>query len=409
MAGMSHTSGLVSRRGWLGVEDATAVRRLRRAGCIPLAVTNTSELCMWMETSNKVSGRTCNPYDRRRIVGGSSGGEGALVSAGGSPFGLGSDVGGSIRMPAFFNGIFGHKPSAGVVPNTGQHPIATGYGLRYLTTGPLCRRAEDLMPLLRVLAGPDGRDTGVREVVLGREDEVDLDGLAVTVIEGIDSPLHSSVSPEMAGARERVVGYLESSGARAKWCRPEPLEEAAGIWSAMLYEANGSSFREDMENGRSEGFLGESLRALLGGGPFTFPGAVLALFERMPYYTAGTTARLVKAGRELRRILDEEIGEGVLVFPSYPTLAPPHRAPFLPPANWAYTAIFNVMELPVTQVPLGLDRQGLPLGVQIAARHSNDHLTIGVARHLERAFGGWIPPPSCFRRHGRRTGESEES
>src|SRR5919202_3862942 len=104
-----------------------------------------------MESSNRVYGRTNNPYDPSRIVGGSSGGEGAVIGAGGAPFGLGSDVGGSIRMPAFFNGIFGHKPTGGLVPNAGQYPVASDAAQKYLTTGPLARRAEDLAPLLRIL------------------------------------------------------------------------------------------------------------------------------------------------------------------------------------------------------------------------------------------------------------------
>ena len=116
---------------------------------------------MWMESNNRVYGRTNNPYDPTRIVGGSSGGEGAIVGAGGSPFGLGCDIGGSIRMPAFFNGVFGHKPTGGLVPGTGQYPHARGRALR-ASSPPArsCRRAEDLMPLLRILAGPDGKDEG---------------------------------------------------------------------------------------------------------------------------------------------------------------------------------------------------------------------------------------------------------
>ena len=99
---------------------------MKAAGCIMLAVTNVSELCMWMESNNKVYGRTCNPYHTGRTVGGSSGGEGCVISAGGSPWGIGSDVGGSIRIPAFFNGIYGHKPSAGIVDNSGHVPRARG-------------------------------------------------------------------------------------------------------------------------------------------------------------------------------------------------------------------------------------------------------------------------------------------
>jgi fatty acid amide hydrolase 2 len=115
LTGMPNTSGLLARKGFLATEDAAAVAKLRAAGAIPLGVTNVSELCMWLESNNRVYGRTNNPYDPARIAGGSSGGEGAIVAAGASPFGLGSDVGGSIRLPAFFNGIFGHKPSGGPV------------------------------------------------------------------------------------------------------------------------------------------------------------------------------------------------------------------------------------------------------------------------------------------------------
>ena len=144
LEGMPHTAGLVSRRDRRGQRDAVTVARLRAAGAIPIGVTNVSELLMWMESNNRVYGRSNNPYDPRRIVGGSSGGEGAAVGAAISPFGLGADVGGSIRMPAFFNGVFGHKPSSGLVPNSGQWPLAENEAASYLSTGPLARRAEEV-------------------------------------------------------------------------------------------------------------------------------------------------------------------------------------------------------------------------------------------------------------------------
>ena len=123
--GTPQASGLLARAHIVNDHDAPAVARLRAAGAIPLGVTNTSELCMWMESFNKVYGITNNPYDPTRTVGGSSGGEGAIIGSGASPFGLGADVGGSIRMPAFFNGVFGHKPSPLLIPNGGQYPAAT--------------------------------------------------------------------------------------------------------------------------------------------------------------------------------------------------------------------------------------------------------------------------------------------
>src|SRR5258708_21336088 len=122
MLGMPNCAGLVSRRDWRSTENAPTVQRLLAAGTIPPGVTNTPEPCLWIETENRTYGRTNNAYDPSRTAGGSSGGEGAAVGVGGSPIGLGADIGGSIRLPAFFNGVFGLKPSPRLVPSTGQFP-----------------------------------------------------------------------------------------------------------------------------------------------------------------------------------------------------------------------------------------------------------------------------------------------
>ena len=167
LAGMPHTSGSVNRRERIADESATAVTRLMEAGAIPLGVTNTSELTLWIESENRVWGRTDNAYDPTRTAGGSSGGEGASIGSGFAPIGLGTDIGGSIRLPAFFNGVFGHKPSGAVVPHTGHYPAPNERGSFLLGTGPLARCAEDLMPALRAIAGPDGIDPSVRAVELG--------------------------------------------------------------------------------------------------------------------------------------------------------------------------------------------------------------------------------------------------
>jgi fatty acid amide hydrolase 2 len=130
----------VARREYRSTSTAPAVQRLIDAGAIPLGVTNTSELTLWLESHNRLYGRTSNPYDLKRTAGGSSGGEGAAVGSGGSPFGVGSDIAGSIRVPALFCGVFGHKPSAGLVSNDGMWPPTTGDSGRMLGVGPLARR-----------------------------------------------------------------------------------------------------------------------------------------------------------------------------------------------------------------------------------------------------------------------------
>ena len=160
LEGMPQTAGVLSRRDQRPSHSATAVERLTDAGAIPLGVTNTSEMTLWIESDNHVYGRTNNPYDPRLTAGGSSGGEAAAVAVGGTPFGIGADVGGSIRTPALFCGVFGHKPSSGLVPNTGIWPAVRGTAEEMLAIGPLTRRAEDLMPLLRIPAGEETRPDG---------------------------------------------------------------------------------------------------------------------------------------------------------------------------------------------------------------------------------------------------------
>ncbi|MEE2828013.1 MAG: amidase [Myxococcota bacterium] len=390
LTGMEQTAGLVARKGRVATRDASAVERLRAAGAIPLGVTNLSELCMWMESNNKVYGRSNNPYDPSRIVGGSSGGEGAIVGAGASPFGLGSDIGGSIRMPAFFNGVFGHKGSSGLIPNTGQYPIAENEALSYLCTGPLCRRAEDLMPLLRVLAGPDGQDPSCQDYELGEPRDVDLGSLRVLDIP--DNGRHS-VSGELSAARAAVVEHLAFLGARVERPQLPSLKKSFDIWSSMMHEAAGTSFADLLGDGRSFRSFRQLGHWLTGRSPHTLAGLVLAAFEGATDIPPGKAARWAAVGRDLRAEVDDLLGEdGVLIYPSYPVTAPRHGQPLLRPLRFVYTAILNILLLPVTQVPLGLDSRGLPLGTQVAAGRGQDHITVAVAQELERAFGGWVPP-----------------
>ena len=389
VAGHQQTSGLVGRIGARATADATGVARLRAAGAIPLGLTNLSELCMWLESSNQVYGRTSNPYDVRHIVGGSSGGEGAIIAAGGSPFGLGSDIGGSIRLPAFFCGVFGHKPSGGLVPGSGQYPIAHGPALQYLSTGPLCRRAEDLWPLLTILAGPDGIDTGCEVSRLGDPDQVDLAGLRVL---HIPDNGRTPVSGELRRAQERVADHLGSLGARVVSPAIPLLRDSFEIWGSMLHEAGGPTFSELMGNGGEFRPGRELVRWLTRRTPHTLPAIALAALERTTDLPRGRAARWVEKGRELRAHLDSELSDdGILLLPPFATTAPRHAAPIRRPFRFVYTAILNTMHTPATAVPLGLGEGGLPLGVQVAAKRGNDHLCIAAARELEKAFGGWVP------------------
>ncbi len=390
LTGMPNTSGLKARTGLIADQDATTVARLRKAGAIPIGVTNVSELCMWMESSNPVYGRTSNPYDPTRIVGGSSGGEGAIIGAGASPFGLGSDVGGSIRMPAFFNGVFGHKPSGGAVPSTGQYPGAEGEVLRYLTTGPLARRASDLMPLLHLLAGPDGHDTGCEAMSFGDPDQVRIRGMRVI---NIDSNGLRGVSRDLRAAQSRVVAQLENAGARVEHRRLPLLRRSIEIWAAALATSDGESFSQMLGNGQPVALAPQLLRWLVGRSDHTLPALALAWAERVPALSNDNDPRPLEWARQLRAEFDELLqDDAVIIYPSYTRVAPRHKHPLLLPIDWAYTAILNVMQLPVTQVPTGLTSAGLPTGLQVVGPWARDHVPIGVANYLERALGGWVPP-----------------
>lgn len=396
VAGMPHSAGLVARAGVRASEDAITVARMREAGFIPLGVTNVSELCMWMESINRVYGRTNNPYDPSRTVGGSSGGEGAIVGAGAAPVGLGADIGGSIRMPAFFNGVFGHKPTGGLVPSSGQHPRPTGATLRYMTTGPLTRRAEDLMPLLTLLAGPHHEDPGCSTWELGDPGAVEVSSLTVHTIEGDG---FQRVHPELLAAQRRAADALARLGADVRPAKLPHLKRALEIWAAMVEEGNkqgpdpSPSFAEMLGEGRAIRAGRELARWALRRSPHTLPALALALLEDAGKLAPGRMRRAVELGMELRAEIEALLGDrGVLFYPPHPVPAPRHHRPLLSPFRWTYTGIFNVMELPVTQVPLGLSSEGLPLGVQVVAAHGRDHVSIAVAQRLEEAFGGWTPP-----------------
>lgn len=390
LKGMPNSSGLVARKNLIAQNDATAVARIKKAGAIPLGVTNVPELCMWMETYNRVYGRTKNPYDKRRIVGGSSGGEGAIIASGGSPFGIGSDIGGSIRMPAFFNGIFGHKPTGGLVPASGHFPLPRNEALRYLTTGPLTRKADDLMPLLRIIAGPDNEDTGCKDFVLGNPADVQLN--TITVID-IEDNSWINVNDELKYAQKRAVKHLAGLGAKVKKTKVPNLKRSLDIWSSMLTASKSESFSSLLGGGKEINALLELIKLIFNRSEHILPSVVLTIVEKFPKIASKRTEKFVEMGLGLKEELVKLITtNGVMLYPSYPKPAPFHRRPLLMPFHWVYTAILNVMELPVTQVPLGLNKDGIPLGVQVAGIHGNDHITIAVAMELEKAFGGWVPP-----------------
>jgi fatty acid amide hydrolase 2 len=386
--GMPNAAGLIARRDVRSERSAPSVERLTEAGAIPIGVTNTSELTLWIESANRLYGRTNNPYDTSRTAGGSSGGEGAAVGSGGSPFGLATDIAGSIRIPAFFCGVFGHKPSRGLVPNTGSYPPSSGEAGLMLGTGPLARRAEDLMPLLRILAGPDGEYPYATEIELGDERAVSLQGLVVVTVEGSS---RLAISPELRAARERAVGALVAAGATARRVTLRSWRKALLPYLATLQVGGGETTGDLLvQAGEQRPTVRDLLRRR---SPFTAPTRFALAAERLAGEPdQGVQNRLLASGRRIADELAGVIGEGVLLHPVHPHVAPRHGRTLGRPWLLTPAAVFNLAGLPVTEVPLGLSDRGLPLGIQVAAGWQRDHVTVAVALELERVFGGWIPP-----------------
>lgn len=403
VAGLPQTGGLVARRGCVAKEDAPVVRRLRGAGAIVLGVTNVPEGGLWMETDNRVYGRTNNPWDVRRTPGGSSGGEGAAVACGGAAFGLGSDIGGSVRIPAAFCGTVGHKPTGRMVPNAGAFPLPEGEAGAYLTPGPLARRVRDLTPLLRVLAGPDPSDPIARTIPLGEPGEVDLRGLTVIPLPEVG---RVRVAPVMAEAVASAARALEARGATVKTAPIPELRDGLLIWAAMLEET--ATTRYDVilaDDGTGTPRTMDPIAELLlrlpfGRSAYTFPALAVAALDRALARLPRLGRRFVEAGRALQARLEQLLGpHGVLLHPPYSRPAPRHHEALLTPLDPACTAVFNVLEMPVTVVPTGFDPERMPVSVQVVAARGKDHVAIAAAGALEERFGGWVrataaPPPA---------------
>jgi len=376
--GMPQSAGLVARREYRAPSNAPTVQQLVDAGAIPLGVTNTSELTLWIESDNKLYGRTSNPYDNSRTAGGSSGGEGAAVGCGGSPFGLASDIAGSIRVPALFCGVFGHKPSSGLVCNDGMWPPTEGESGLMLGVGCLARRGEDLMPLLEVLAGRP----------LGVPSDVSLNGLTVTTVEEAS---RAAISEELRDARERAVGALLAAGAEVKRVHLRSWRRAVAPYLARL-QAGSNSSHPTLKLLEESGEERPSLRSLLRRSErHTAPARIALAAELLPERRR-PPRRALRAADALVSELLEAIGDGVLLHPAHPRPAPHHGRTLGRPWLLTPAAIFNLAGVPVTEVPLGLSETGLPVGVQVAAGAGRDDVAIAVALELERVFGGWVPP-----------------
>jgi amidase len=376
VAGMPCTGGTLGRAGAVATEDATIVARLRAAGAVVLGKTNLPELALAFVTDNLVYGRTNNPYDPARTPGGSSGGEAAIIAAGGSPLGVGNDMAGSIRLPAHFCGIVGLKPTTGRVPLTGYFVPVGGMLKPFWQHGPMARRIEDLVLGLAIMAGPDAHDPNVAPVPLGEPptvDQIDLSALRVAVHadNGVASP-----TSETAVAVRRAAMALQDAGAAVEEDRPATLVDAPGLFHRLFDADAGARLRAQIES------LGTTRMH-----PLT-----VGLLENVERYSC-TKRELV----ELLVEWDAYRGAMQAFIRRYDAIlcpvdaAPAQEHGLVRGSSYAYA--YNLTGWPGVVVRAGTSPEGLPIGVQVVARPWREDVALALAARIEEATGGWLPPP----------------
>lgn len=412
VAGMKSTFGLSVRSHQRQKEDASVVTRLRRSGGVLLGTTNVPELGFWFETFNQVYGTTNNPYDLTRTPGGSSGGEAALIASGASLLGIGSDVGGSIRIPSAFCGIFGHKPSLGVIPMTG-HPVIereTAHlfsGTQYPITcaGPMSRFAEDIEWITQLLKGPDGIDPETSRIadaiskarwrdLKSTRPEVDPRKWKVYLL---SSPRVHGASPTEECLQNSVLQaarYMEQLGCEVVELPADFFASALGWWQARMADSSNKSLRALME-APMKSLPRELFDLAFQRSTHTLP-IVIATWLEATIDSSPTQKRVVQKQREELRAFERELystlgNNSVVLLPTHPRRAFRHGEAYTRPFDFTYTGIANALGYPATHVPTGLI-DGLPVGVQVIAGPLQDTLCFEVAELLQSAFGGYAPP-----------------
>jgi amidase len=400
IAGLPTTWGFVPQKDYRSTADALSMTRVKDAGGIILGKTNVPLGLGDWQSYNDIYGTTNNPYDLGRTPGGSSGGSSAALAAGYGPLSLGSDIGGSLRVPAFHCGVYAHKPTYGLVAMRGHVPpqvpaIPIDRDLSVL--GPLARGAADLALALDVIAGPDPLDIGVGyRLALPPARHTALKEFRVLVVDG-----HPLLPPnqEVRASIETLADKLEKAGARV--ARQSPLLPdfadasrlymrmlmgfLAAFWPAEQYEAVRAAAAELKPDDTS--LAAERLRGM-------------SISHRAWVLDDGARARLRAQWRTLFGEFD------AVICPIMPTQAYPHdHSPeqekrrinidgkdYVYPDQLSWPGFATLPGLPSTAIPTGFASDGLPIGVQIIGPWLEDKTPIKLAELIEREFGGFVPP-----------------
>jgi fatty acid amide hydrolase len=423
LPGTSSTVGLTTRVGLIDQDESPLVTRLRKAGAIILGKTNVPQLMCWHECANPVYGCTNSPWDLDRSPGGSTGGEAAAIAAYCSPLGLGSDLGGSIRVPAAAAGLFGLKPTSYRVTNQGTTGTFRGQIAMTSQPGPLARTAEDCELMLHLLVD-DMSDFDVGPVPLRSSSEVSVRGMKIAAW---DDDGYFPACRTACRAVQEAARALEAEGAIIEWMKPPRIAEAIELYYSIM----GSDGGADAQRLARGSKLDHRVSRMLWMAGLTLP-VRWSIVQSLRFGGQNWTASVVNAARprtasefwqlcvqlgDLISDFHDEVfgrrGIQAILSPPYALPALPHGAAIdlLPAASYAYYA--NLLGLPAGVIPWTtiraeetveaatardvaerrweealLGAEGLPVGVQIAARPWHDHVVLAVMRQLERAGRG---------------------
>lgn len=380
VAGCKYEAGSPTRKGLRADEDATLVERLKGAGAIILGLTNTPEMLMAYETANPLYGRTNSPWDFDRTPGGSSGGEAAAIASGISAGGVGSDGGGSIRVPAHFSGICGLKPTPGRIPATGHFPESLGPFAALGVVGPMARTVGDLDVLFRVMAGADLGDTSAAPVPLS---DISDDQVRRVRIGYFEEHEDCPATPETKSAVRIAVDCLQQQGFEVVPYVPEVLKQAREYWWT-LFVCLGGELLLPIFNGREQ-----ETSSILQYARKQSPPSRQELLDAW----FGRDQLRVKLFREMSQI-------PIIVCPVCAVPAFHHDE-----RSWTingksvdymqammYAQWFNLLGNPAAVVPVGESPVGLPIGVQVVGLPYQEGLVLKVAAVIE-STGGFAAPP----------------
>jgi amidase len=400
VAGLPTTWGNPAQKNFTPAEDALSISRVKDAGAVILGKTNVPLSLGDWQSYNEIYGTTNNPYDLGRTPGGSSGGSSAALAAGYGPLSLGSDIGGSLRVPAFHCGVYAHKPTFALAPSRGHTPPPIPplpFDPDLAVIGPMARSAADLSLLLDTIAGPDPLEAGkAYRLELPAPRHNALKDFRVLVL---DTDPVMPTNDAIRGTIDKLASNLDKAGVKVERHSPLLPDFAASsrLYMRMLLSFLGVTFPPEIYAGA------QAAAAKLPPGETSLGAERLrgiALSHRDWLIADGARARLRAQWRELFRTFDAVICP-IMPTPAYPHDHSPEQEsrrilidgkPHVYPDQLAWPGIATLPGLPATAIPTGFSPDGLPVGVQIVGPWLEDRTPLKLAELIEREFGGFVPP-----------------